>query len=217
MRLFGDTLHLALAWCGKLGPENVVDCAQGAYHDYWIALGGYDNAHRPTNAKTTARAVCDAQPARFVRACWYRSLLERPPARPVRSAHRVLAVCRGLRGLDLEGCVTAASLVSSSDASAQMAICRRLPSRLAVDCVRGVRVQSLAGAPLRVQVGLIRRCSGFVAGARLGCYAWLGKTLNVVRNGGFGFRGCPHVVSPGGRAACYRGARSYRGPLETFS
>ena len=217
MRLFGESLHLALGWCRALGPENAVDCAQGAYHDYWISLSGYDNTRPPPHAKTSPRAVCDSQPAGFVRACWYRAFLERPPRHTPRSAADLHAVCDGLRGLDLEGCITAASLITSTDATRQMAICAHLRGRLAVDCVRGVRVQSLAGAPIGIQVAFIRLCSGFDPSARSGCYRWIGKTLNVVRNGGFGFRGCRLVRSADGRAACYRGARSYRGPLETFS
>jgi hypothetical protein len=218
MRLFDESLHYALRWCRALGAAYAVDCAQGAYHDYWIALSGRDETRRPAHARSSVRALCDSQPRVFVRACWYRALVEHPPRHALRSAHDLLALCAGLDGLAHGACITAASVAADTDDPFhQLAVCARLAGHAAVDCVRGVRVWSLAGSPLWFQVSLVRRCSGFRPGAQFGCYSWLGKTFNVVRNGSFGFRGCTRLPRGRSRSACLSGARSYRGPLETFS
>src|SRR5262245_28644778 len=44
MRIYGDRLRPALALCRALGPRSAPDCAQGAYHDYWFAVAGADDA-----------------------------------------------------------------------------------------------------------------------------------------------------------------------------
>ena len=79
-RQFNDFVDPALASCKKLGANEAVDCAQGVFHDYWIAVAGLDGTRRPTGTVTSPRKLCAAQPDRFVRVCWYRALLERPPA-----------------------------------------------------------------------------------------------------------------------------------------
>ena len=40
MRGYHETLFLAVHACEKLGPAYTPDCAQGVFHDYWIALHG---------------------------------------------------------------------------------------------------------------------------------------------------------------------------------
>ena len=39
-----DELEPALELCVELGADTAPDCAQGAYHDYWLAAIGADGA-----------------------------------------------------------------------------------------------------------------------------------------------------------------------------
>ena len=217
MRLFDETFQPALAACHALGRDDAVDCAQGAFHDYWIAVAGLDATHHPKHVSTSPRRVCGSQPATFVRACWYRALLERPPPKPVTSASRVLAVCAGLRGLQHSGCVTGASLIVSSDPFDQLRVCAGLRGGDAASCFRGVRVPGVALAPTRDRLRLIRGCANVDHAAQRDCYEWLGKALNVVTDGKFAAAGCPALRYAATRAACRAGARGYAGALETFS
>jgi len=178
-------------------------------------VAGLDGTRRPAGV-TTPRKLCGAQPSRFVRACWYRALLERPPAKPPASAADLLATCRGLSRLQHAGCVTGASLIRSSDPLEQLRTCAALAAVDAAACIRGVRVPAYATAPFKTKLALIRACAN-VQSAQRACYAWLGKALNVVTNGSFVTRGCPRLRYPGTRATCTRGAHSYNGALETFS
>ena len=217
MRLFSEIVEPAIAACAALGPTDAPDCAQGAFHDYWIAAAGLDQTRRPAQGTMTPRKLCGAQKAQFVRACWYRAFLERPPKRIPTSGRDLLALCRGLDGLQEEACITGASLIVSPDPFDQLGVCRELQGDAAAACVRGVRVPSVALSPLRVQVRLVKGCAGIDHPAQRACYAWLGKALNVIRNGGFAGPGCSELVFAKTRAACVQGARSYGGALETFS
>jgi hypothetical protein len=215
-RQFNDFVDPALASCKKLGPNDAVDCAQGVFHDYWIAVAGLDGTRRTAGTIVSPRRLCASQPDRFVRVCWYRALLERPPARGVHSARQLLAGCSGLAGLQRSGCLTGASLIRSDDPAEQLRTCRALPGAAAADCLRGLRVQTYALAPFATQLGLIRGCAN-MRSAQRACYEWLGKTLNVITNGTFETRGCTKLRYPASRTSCVRGARSYTGALETFS
>jgi hypothetical protein len=215
-RQFDDFLDPALASCAKLGPSDALDCSQGVFHDYWISVAGLDGTRRTTGTVTSPRKLCAAQPPRYVRVCWYRALLERPPARPPSSAHDLLALCRGLSGLQLSGCLIGASLIRSDDPLEQLRTCAQLSSTNGTDCLRGLRVQTYALAPPSMRLGLIRACAS-VRTFQRACYEWLGKTLNVITNGRFERGGCPRLRYAAARASCSRGARSYEGALETFS
>jgi hypothetical protein len=216
-RQFNDFIDPALVSCEQLGPADAVDCAQGVFHDYWIAIAGLDGTRRPAGTATTPRRLCGEQPARFVRACWYRALLERPPARAPQSAADLLALCRGLSPLQHAGCITGASLIRSTDPLEQLRTCANLRDANAAACVRGVRVPAYALAPFATKLSLVRACANVRVPAQRACYEWLGKALNVVTNGSFASRGCPRLSFAATRTACFRGARSYEGPLETFS
>ena len=125
------------------------------------------------------RKLCDGR-LTYVRPCWYRYFLERPLALPVRDAADLRRDCRGLRGLERSGCISAAALTISSNPFDQMHVCERLGAADASACLRGVPDQALAGrAP--AQLRLIRACSRITVDARAGCYEWLGRTLSVVR------------------------------------
>src|SRR5919197_1483279 len=140
MRLFGETVEPAIAACSALGPTDAADCAQGAFHDYWIAA----------------------------------AFLDRPPKRVPESGRDLLALCRGLDGLQHEGCVTGASLIVSPDPFDQMHTCSELRGDDTAACVRGVRVPSVALSPLKVQVRLVKTCAGVDHAAQRACYSWLG-------------------------------------------
>jgi hypothetical protein len=217
MRLFGELVAPSLAACSALGPEDAADCAQGAFHDYWIAVAGLDQTHKPAHTTTSPRKLCGAQHTRFVRACWYRAWLERPPRHIPRSGHNLLALCRGLAGLQQQACVTGGSVIVSADPYTQLAVCKELQGADAAACVRGIRVPALATLPLEYQVRLIRGCANVDHAAQHGCYSWLGEALNVIRNGGFADDGCKELTYEKTRAACAEGARAYEGALQTFS
>jgi hypothetical protein len=158
-RQFNDFVDPALASCKKLGPDDAVDCAQGVFHDYWIAVAGLDGTRRPAGTILSPRKLCSSQPDRFVRVCWYRALLERPPRGGVHSAGQLLATCSGLAGLQRSGCLTGASLIRSDDPAEQMRTCRslagirgrRLPARPACPDVRARSLRDAARADPRLR------------------------------------------------------------------
>ena len=203
LRAYHGALGQAVAACRKLQPRFAPDCAQGVFHDYWISLRGADGTVRPAKASTSPRVVC----ARYgyVRACWYRYFLERPIGLPINDAADLRRACHGLAGVQRFGCVSGATLELSSDPFEQMHACLRLRGLDERACVRGVADQALAGTPAR-QLALIRMCRN------ADCYAWLGRTLAVVTNGGFR---CSALAR--GRAACAAGAADMRDALVTFS
>jgi hypothetical protein len=217
MRLYAEQLPFALHACRLLGSDKAADCAAGAFHDYWIAISGLDKTHRPKNLITSPRVLCAKGSGGFVRGCWYRALLERPPAKPLRTPARVLAVCRGLSGIQHGACITAAAVVSSADPFTQMDLCSELRRAEASDCVRGVRAPELGQSPLSLQIKLIRRCADVYHPAQAACYRWLGTALNVVTNGKFSDNGCGALTFAATRDTCKAGADAYEGPLETFS
>ena len=219
MRINSDRLGPALHLCHALGPRADADCAQGAYHDYWFAVAGADDAMLTEKAVKDPRELCAAQPAAYVRPCWYRAFIDnRPSAFAVQAPEDVDALCHDLRALQRQACVTAASVIGPSDPALQLELCKGL--RVASDaanCVRGTKVQNVLGAPATQYVRLIERCDGFAVAARGACYRWLGKVLAVVTDGGFARTGCPKLADVGARRECRAGARTIDDALVTFS
>jgi hypothetical protein len=217
MRLNEGQLEAALALCAALGSAAAPDCAQGVYHDYWFAVVGADDAKLAGQAVTNPRTLCAAQPRRFVRPCWYRAFVDnRSEGFETQIPSDFDRLCGELRGLQREGCMTAASVIGPSDPAVQLQLCAALPQPDAVSCVRGTKVQNLLQYPLTTYVDLIQRCRLFGAAARTACYRWLGKTISVVTDGEFGRSGCPQLREPG-RTACAAGAAAIDEPLVTFS
>ena len=218
MRLYADQLRPALGLCRKLGPGAAPDCAQGAYHDYWFAVIGADDATRPEHPVTDPRRLCAAQPESFVRPCWYRAFVDNRPDVTVESHDDLDALCIGLDGLQREACITAASVIGPPDPVAQLQICAGLaqPSD-AASCVRGTKVQNLLGYPTSAHVDLISRCPVFVGAPRAACFRWLGKTLAVLTDGRFARVGCPRLDSASARRLCRAGAATMDAALVTFS
>lgn len=215
MRLFDDYLRYALPYCQKLGPNAAPDCAQGAFHDYWIASSGRDSTHRRETV-TSPRVLCGVRKGDLVLACWYRVYVERPPKHDVTKPADVNALCAGLELLQREGCVAAAALsAATSDPFKLVGLCRGLRVSDIASCLRAVPVENV-GSWWGSQVALIRTCAHMKRGARSGCYRWFGRTLNVVTNGAF-IRRCSNLASASGRNDCRAGARDYRRALITFA
>jgi hypothetical protein len=218
MRLYNESLLIALRSCEKLGARFAPDCGQGAFHDYWFSLSGADQTSRPTNAVASPRALCGAQKDIFVRACWYRVYLERDPGMPLEDAADLDALCAGLAGLQRAGCITAGSVVmGGSDPYLHLTRCLPFRGPDVQACVRGVGAETLATRPLDAQVRLVDGCRGFRAPAERGeCATWLATALSVASDGRFARRGCS-AVAPFAQAACRVGVARADRPLETFS
>jgi hypothetical protein len=218
MRIHEDRLEPALELCRALGPRQAPDCAQGAYHDYWFAVVGADDATLPDDADTEPRALCGAQPEAFVRPCWYRAFVDnRPAGIVVDSPEHFQVLCENLSGVQRAGCITAVSVIGPADPAAQLGLCAQLPAADAADCVRGTKVQNLLDATTDEWVRLISRCDLLEATTRAACYRWLGKTLAVVTDGAFGEIGCPRLDADAARRQCRAGADTMEGALVTFS
>jgi len=214
MRAYHGQLGEAVRACRRLGASYAPDCAQGAFHDYWISFRGADGTTPVRGANASPRSVCDGR-LTYIRPCWYRYFLEQPIVRPIRDGADLVRPCRGLQSLQRFGCVSAAALTISSDPFDQMRICAQLAGRDAAACVRGVPDQALAGQPAK-QLQLIRGCGRLALAARRGCYEWLGRTLAVVTNGAFRELGCTKL-DRAGRGACVAGAERMHAALVTFS
>jgi hypothetical protein len=219
MRIHDERLAPALDLCRALGPRTAPDCAQGAYHDYWFAVAGADDASLPGEAVTEPRALCGAQPTEFVRPCWFRAFVDNRPADiVVDSPAHFEVLCEALSGLQRAGCVTAVSVIGPADPAEQLTLCSLLAAAAdAVSCVRGTKVQNLLGATTAGWVRLIGRCRLFGGETRAACYRWLGKTLAVVTDGEFGDAGCPQLATADARRECAAGARAMNDALVTFS
>jgi hypothetical protein len=217
MRIYSDRLEPALALCGELG-EPAPDCAQGAYHDYWFAVVGADDAQLPGDAVTDPRELCGAQPPAFVRPCWYRAFVDnRPAGIVVDSPEHFEVLCEGLRGLQRRGCVTAVAVIGPADPAVQLDLCTQLRDAAdAESCIRGTKVQNLLSEPPGALVSLIRGCSAFPAATAAACYRWLGKTIAVVTDGAFARTGCPQLAGVAARE-CRAGALTMEQALVTFS
>ena len=216
MRLYHSNLKFGVKACRALPAAQAPDCAQGAYHDYWLSIAGRDNTTRQRNAITSARVLCARQIASFVRPCWYRYFLELPPKKLPQTAAAVRRLCVGLAGGQREGCIGAASLITSPDPFIQMRICARLSRPDGVSCLYGLNAQNLATARGSRRVKLIQSCELMSVAARQSCYEWLGTALSVVTNGRFRELACP-FISRTGRDACLAGARRMNEALVTFS
>jgi hypothetical protein len=216
MRLNKDNLGPSLVMCKALGESAAPDCAQGAYHDYWFAAKGIDDA--PSQPALSPRELCASQPREFVRPCWYRAFLESPTkVPPVAAPEDIDALCDGLIGLQRQGCVTGAMVIGPPDPRAQLNICTGVGLRDALSCIRGTKVTNLLAYDPDIYPILIGDCEHFPSGVQLGCDWWLGKALGVLTDGKFLKTGCPQLATAAGRKACTEGVESMDGPLVTFS
>jgi hypothetical protein len=212
MRGYHETIELAVRACTKLGPRYAVDCAQGAFHDYWISLRGADETTIPFQAVTSPRKLCRRYP-QYALGCWYRYWIEQAPGPVILGARDLLRLCHGLVGAQRAGCIAGAGKDVYDSPIAQARLCGRLAAAAdALACLRGVGNQAYGGEPRRERA-LFATCAGMPGTARTGCAAWFGKTFNVLENGRFR---CAGVAAPF-RAGCRAGARRWQQPLVTFS
>lgn len=216
MRGFHSQLRDAVDACNELGPLAAPDCAQGAFHDYWISLGGADGTTPPADADTSPESVCSG--FTYKRPCWYRYFWEREASTRVYQAEDVLALCESLEGLQRAGCVSGASLLVSRerDPVDHARVCRSLVLTDTYNCLRGVNVPALANRPFE-QLRLVRTCGDLPKTTRFGCYAWLGRTLAVLTDGRFRRSGCAQLRSEHARVSCAAGGARMARPLRTFS
>jgi hypothetical protein len=215
MRGYHESLYLAMNACTRLGPQFAADCAQGAFHDYWISLRGADETTSPVRAVHSPRRLC-ARYARYALACWYRYWIEQAPGPVIEGPSDLLRLCRGLAGLQRAGCIAGAGKDVYDSAVAQTRLCSRLPAAAdALACLRGVANQAYVGKPRR-ELALFSGCSRMPGPARTGCAEWFGRTFNVLENGRFLRGGCPRL-RVAFRAGCVAGARRWGEPLVTFS
>jgi hypothetical protein len=203
MRAYHGRLRQAVESCRKLG-EQAPDCAQGAFHDYWISLHGADGTVRRSHG-VSPRFLCNGH-LWYVRPCWFRYFVEQPLGPIVDSAQSIRKACAGLRRLQRYGCVSAAALSIPEAPLTQTRICARLAAPDARACLRGVAVQAFERSPTR-QRALFALCAQMPRGARVDCEEWFGRTLALVTDNRFR---CPDD-------ACKAGAALLREPLVTFS
>lgn len=213
MRGYHGQLKPAVRACRALGRDGV-DCAQGAFHDYWISLRGADGTTQPTGAAMSPRRLCDGR-LTYVRPCWYRYFIEQRFGTLLNTAADIRRACRGLRPMQRSGCIGGASLALSTDPFEQTEACTTFRGADAVSCLRGVAVPSVRAEPDR-QRALINRCSRF-GRASAACYSWFGRTLSLVTDGRFARRGCVELRSEAARASCEVGIARVGEPLVTFS
>ena len=216
MRLVREDVNEALRLCSVLGSD-APDCSQGAFHDYWFAVAGADDAERPETVVEDPRELCGAQPDEFVRPCWYRAFIENRPEEPIESGADILALCEGLDGLQRQACITAGSVVGPPDPAVQLAFCAELDGEEAESCIRGTKVQNLIASPAEEHVALLQECDGFPDETALACYRWLGKVMSVLTDGAFEQYGCGSAPDAQRRRACEQGAGEIDEPLVTFS
>jgi hypothetical protein len=214
MRFFHGGLKYALDACRRLGRQ-ALDCEQGVFHDYWLARSGQDSAKFAPNEPATARQLCRARQGLVALACWYRYYLSLPPRQKPSTAARIDALCRGLGGVQREGCIASASLVSNLDPTKQFSVCTHLAPADVDSCMRGVGTQNLTD-PIFAGGKLIARCASVATAARRGCYEWFGTALTVLSDGKFAAVGC-RALRKDARSACLAGAKREGDPLVTFA
>ena len=216
MRGYHGVLSSAIGACKSLGARFAPDCAQGAFHDYWISLSGGDGTKRPKQADVDPRSVCGNYV--YARPCWYRFFWERRQNARVNDEADVVRLCTRVSGVQRSGCIGGASLllVRLAEPIEHALMCGRLTGDDAMSCLRGVNVPALARDPY-AQLRLLRTCATQPESTRISCYRWFGRTLNVITDGRFERSGCRGLRVAEVRAACRAGARRFAQPLATFS
>ena len=194
MRVYGSKVDAALDLCTGLGPRAAPDCAQGAYHDYWFAMAGYDDAAPPEEAIRDPRALCADAPRAYVRPCWYRAWVEnRPEAFAVATPEDLDALCFQLDGPAAGGVHhgrgghRAGGPGGAARALRAAAGGRRRGRLRARD--EGAEPPARAAVRARRPGGALRRVRGRSASAPPACAGWARR------------RRCSRTASSGGTAA----------------
>lgn len=215
MRGFHGQLTDSVRACNALGQLRAPDCAQGAFHDYWIALGGADGATAPAGAETSPETVCGA--FQYKRPCWYRYFWERKASLRVYTAQDLLDACEDLDDLQRAGCLGGASLLVSRerDPVDHARVCTELSGTDTYNCLRGVNVPALDGKRFE-QIRLLGTCGDLPDETRSWCFRWFARTLSVVTDGAVARR-CGELDAVRDRASCVVGSSRTNRPLRTFS
>ena len=194
------------------------DCAQGAFHDYWFSVGGFDDTQAPTDPETDPKQLCGAQEPEYVRQCWYRAFVDNRPPGAIDALRRRRQLCQALEGLQREGCITAATVIGPADPHSQFSLCFGFTGEEALACVRGIEAPEPAR---RVERAVRRRAS--TAAARFPRRCGSAATAGWARPRRAHRRGVrdgrlPAPPEGAVRAkACVEGARTMDEPLVTFS
>ena len=215
MRGYHGVLETAVIACKTLG-SHTPDCAQGAFHDYWISLSGGDGTKKPANADVRPRSVC-AKYA-FPRPCWYRFFWERKQSLDVSDERDIAKLCKGIaeraarrlrrRSVTAPTCRRARRPRAWSAADGAPGL-RELPARRQRARARR-RPLRAAPAPALVQEPARGRAS---ASATPGS----GARSTSSRTASSSAPAAPRLQLAGARAACVAGARKLGEPLGTFS
>lgn len=216
MRGYHGSLVPSVGACKTLGPELAPDCSQGAFHDYWISLGGGDGTSAPSGVEADPESVCGA--FEYERPCWFRYFWERKADTRVYEPEDVLGLCGKLEGLERAGCISGASLNMSRerDPVDHARTCAELEGTDTYNCLRGVNVPALDGKIFE-QLRLVNTCGDLPTTTRWWCYGWFGRTLAVLTDGEFGASGCAKLEPEHAQVSCRAGVARIDRPLRTFS
>jgi hypothetical protein len=220
MRITVGALPNSIEYCMRLGKKLGVDCAQGAFHDYWFGVTGKAGAADAADKERDPRKLCGSQPPALVRPCWYRAFVElrsQDDKPPPASGADVSSRCVGLTGEQRSGCITGASVIGPSDPREQISICAELKGADVKSCVYGMKTSNLFDKSESLDVDVLKTCSELRGTDRTFCYEWLGQTLAVITDETFGKTGCPKAGNRAAVAACKRGAAKVEDPLIAFS
>ena len=166
MRAYHGHLRQTVVACRKLGAQ-APDCAQGAFHDYWISLRGADGTTLRANG-AKPQFLCNGH-LWYVRPCWYRYFVEQASGSVIDSPRQ----CAPRAGVFARSSATAASAAprcpsprARSSRRGSVRACRAD----AAACLRGVAVQAFernakGQRALFALCGRWRRASGRIAGA----------------------------------------------------
>ena len=214
MRGFHGSLAPSVAACKKLGPENAPDCAQGAFHDYWISLGSSDGA------QSAARSI------RLPSPCAERSSSSAPAG--TATSGNVSRRRASARLRTFSTCAAISTISSAPDASAARPSCSRelqpIEHATHVRTARpdATRTTACAASTCRRSTGcgsssvrLISRVASFRRRRARGARHGSGRTLGVLTNSAFRRHGCDRITPDAAAISCRAGAARLGRPLRT--
>lgn len=211
-RLANGNVSRALTECRRLGPATG-ECAQGVFHDYWLARRGMDDAPQAA-APLSPRELCQAQRGVAIEVCWYPVFIE-SDVRPVVTGPRdAMAECAGLGARHERACL--AGLVRALDPSpfVQLAICADLPTENAQQgCVEGVAVIALGAAPVDESLSLLAGCASMLRPAA--CARSVARRAAIATEGRFRPGACARAGNQA--TACRQGLRETDRPFYTLA
>lgn len=101
-------LRSTLKACKGLGRDGDLECAAGAYHDYFLAAAGRLDTPRPDGPAIVE--YCQSQPKDYLAQCWYRLFQGLKLNNPPDKAGYIAYLCGGgLKGIQRRSCITGAA------------------------------------------------------------------------------------------------------------